>query len=187
MCSLKLPVELLEQIVDKYRKHVLWHGGDVNKKRRYLVTWKHACRSKEDGGLGIIDLRNRNSALLMKFLHKFYNKHDLPWVNLTWSKLYSNSKPPHERKFVGSFWWRDIMSLAPNFLLMTRCKVNSGLTISFWNENWDLGVLKVSYPQLFSFAKKMTCSVSQFLSWEYGRSFFLPFSQTALGQFLELK
>jgi hypothetical protein len=31
MCSLKLPLELLEQI-DKYRKHVLWHGGDVTKK-----------------------------------------------------------------------------------------------------------------------------------------------------------
>jgi hypothetical protein len=26
MCSLKLPFELLDQI-DKYKKHVLWHGG----------------------------------------------------------------------------------------------------------------------------------------------------------------
>jgi hypothetical protein len=31
MCSIKLPDEILEQ-VDKYRKHVLWHGGDVTKK-----------------------------------------------------------------------------------------------------------------------------------------------------------
>jgi hypothetical protein len=26
MCSLKMPLDLLEQI-DKYREHVLWHGG----------------------------------------------------------------------------------------------------------------------------------------------------------------
>jgi hypothetical protein len=32
MCSLKLPVGLINQI-DKYRKHVLWHEGDSNKKR----------------------------------------------------------------------------------------------------------------------------------------------------------
>jgi hypothetical protein len=59
---------------------VLWHGRGVNKKGGYLVAWKHACRSKADGGLEIINLRNHNSALLMKFLHKFYNKADLPRV-----------------------------------------------------------------------------------------------------------
>jgi hypothetical protein len=61
MCSLKLPAELFDQI-DKCRKHVLWHGGDPNKKGGYLVSWKFAYRSKEDGGLGIINLRHQNSA-----------------------------------------------------------------------------------------------------------------------------
>jgi hypothetical protein len=68
--------------------------GGVNKKGGYLVAWKHACHSKADGGLGIIDLRVHNNALLMKFLHKFYNRADLPWVHLTWNHLYRTSKPP---------------------------------------------------------------------------------------------
>jgi hypothetical protein len=90
---------------------VLWHGAGVNKKGG------HACRSKADGGLEIINLRNNNSTLLMKFLHEFYNRADLPRVELTyWTHLYKNSRPPHERMNVGSFWWRDIMSLAPKFL-----------------------------------------------------------------------
>jgi hypothetical protein len=92
---------LIDQI-DKYRKHVLWHGGDLNKKACYLVSW-FACRSIEDGGLGIINLRHQNSALLLKFLHEFYNKAELPWVRLTWQFFYSNGKPPHERRYVGSF------------------------------------------------------------------------------------
>lgn len=53
------------------------------KKRGYLVAWKTTCRSKEEGGLGIVDLGTQNTALLLKFLHMFYNKMDLPWVNLT--------------------------------------------------------------------------------------------------------
>jgi hypothetical protein len=47
------------------------------------VAWKVACRIKADGGLEIIDLRAHNVALLMKFMHKFYNWADLPWVNIT--------------------------------------------------------------------------------------------------------
>jgi hypothetical protein len=57
--------------------------GDVSKKGGYLVAWKVACRIKADGGLEIIDLRAHNVALLMKFMHKFYNWADLPWVNIT--------------------------------------------------------------------------------------------------------
>jgi hypothetical protein len=64
------------------------------------VAWKHACRSKEDKGLRIINLRNHNSTLLMKFLHKFYNNLDLPWVKLPWEKLYKNGRPPMK----GSMW-----------------------------------------------------------------------------------
>jgi hypothetical protein len=30
----------------------------------------------------------------MKYLHKFYNKDDLPWVQLIWSKYYENGKLP---------------------------------------------------------------------------------------------
>jgi len=35
-------------------------------------------------GLGGLDLRLHNDALLLKSLHKFFNKENLPWVNLVW-------------------------------------------------------------------------------------------------------
>lgn len=70
--------------VDKYRKHFLWDQGDLNRKGGgCLVAWKLRAKSKEQGGLGIIDLKVQNSALLMKSLHKFYNHADVPWVALT--------------------------------------------------------------------------------------------------------
>jgi hypothetical protein len=43
---------------------------------------------KKFEGLGIIDFQKHNAALLMKFLDKFYNKAEIPWVQLLWSEYY---------------------------------------------------------------------------------------------------
>jgi hypothetical protein len=32
--------------------------------------------------LGVIKLETQNEALLLKYLHKFYNNHNLPWINI---------------------------------------------------------------------------------------------------------
>jgi hypothetical protein len=47
-------------------------------------------KPKEKGGLGVINLRLQNDALLMKNLHKFYNREDIPWVHLIWDRYYTN-------------------------------------------------------------------------------------------------
>jgi hypothetical protein len=70
---------------------------------------------------------------------------------------------------------------------MARCKVNNGLSASIWNDHWNLGILKDLNPQLFSFARKKSCSVNQFLSRDASRSFFIPLSQVAFHQFNDLQ
>lgn len=102
MCTLKIPASIIKQI-DRYRMHGLWDGGDINRKGSCLVSWKKACRPKDQGGLGIINLRAHNNALLLKFLDRVYNNHDLPWVQLTWQKLYRRQTAPHSIKPKGSF------------------------------------------------------------------------------------
>lgn len=57
------------------------------------MAWKYAWNSKEEGGLGIINVRTQNSALLLKFSHKFHKKAYLPWVHLTWQHFYKIDKP----------------------------------------------------------------------------------------------
>jgi hypothetical protein len=37
MCSIKVPIEILNQI-DKYRRHYLWNGGDINGREASLVA-----------------------------------------------------------------------------------------------------------------------------------------------------
>ena len=62
----------------------------------------------------MINLKIHNDALLLKFLHKFYNKLDVLWVHLIWDTYYMD-KVPHATNPVGSLWWRDILKLTPIF------------------------------------------------------------------------
>jgi hypothetical protein len=71
MCSLKLPVTIIEAI-DKFRKKCLWRGKDFNQKNYNLVAWDIVRRPKDKGGLGVIDLATQNNALLLKQLDKFF-------------------------------------------------------------------------------------------------------------------
>lgn len=46
-------------------------GTFKNKKKYALVNWPLDCLAKEMGGLGILDLRQINVALLLKWWWKF--------------------------------------------------------------------------------------------------------------------
>jgi hypothetical protein len=96
-----------------------------------LVAWEKTTKPKSQGGLSIIDLRANNIALLIKFLHKFYNKANLPWMHLTWADFYSRHVPPRHRKKVGSFWWSDIISILDHFFIMAACEAQEKRHILF--------------------------------------------------------
>jgi hypothetical protein len=148
--------------IDVYRKPCLWSKGDINRKGTCLVAWVSACKLKDQGGLSIIDIKDQNSAMLLKFLDKFYSKSDIPWVQLTWSKLYANNQtPPHVRSPVGSFWWKEVIGLFNKFQTMAICKPNKSGTILFWSQIWIRRdqPFRELYPQLFSFTKKPRCSI----------------------------
>lgn len=66
----RMPVQVRQQI-DKLRKRFLWSGGSTIRKKYHLVEWKNVCLSKEQGGLGVLDLKNMNLALLAKWWFRF--------------------------------------------------------------------------------------------------------------------
>lgn len=179
MCSLQIPPPVLDQI-DKYRKHCLWSGGDINRKGSCLAAWNTACKPKDEGGLGIIDLRAQNSALLLKYLNKFYNHTNIPWVNLTWVKFYKNNYiPPHAERATRSFWWKDLLKLTDIFREITTCALSKGNSVMIWNDSWSDSLMKDKYLKLFSFARKLKCSIRFFLDKVPATVFYLPLSPQA--------
>ena len=124
MCTMEIPKAVIKQI-DKFRKNCLWRGTNINGGSRPKAAWEMVCNSKEEGGLGIINLELQNQALLMKNLDKFFNRKDIPWVNLVWEKHYKNGRLQGTVK-KGSFWWRDVLKLLIPFKEMANIQVNSG-------------------------------------------------------------
>ena len=117
-----------------------------------LAAWSLVQKLKSKGVLGVINLRLQNDALLMKHLHKFYNKYNIPWVQLIWFKYYTR-KVPHSSREVGSFWWKDVLRLSTLFRGIARCKVGDGTTVTFGEELWSKDILANQFPVLYSFAK----------------------------------
>jgi hypothetical protein len=102
MCSVRMHVTNINSI-NRARKHGLWRGSDVVEKGKPLVAWEKVTTPKDKGGLGLKNLRIMNEALLIKHLHKFYNKEDVPWVQLIWNNHYLDDQIPHASAEKGSF------------------------------------------------------------------------------------
>lgn len=92
-------------------------------------------RPKDERGLGVIDLKSQNEALLLKNFHKFFNKADIPWIHLVWEKYYSNGKLSNHTK-KGSFWWKDILKLRDKFKGMAFVAVRNGSSSLLWDDYW---------------------------------------------------
>jgi len=152
MCTLKLPAGVIENM-DRIRKQCLWRGTDRSKKGGHLAAWSTGSKPKIKGGLGVLNLRLQNDALLLKQLHKFYNKKDIPWVQLVWFRYYRNGKVPHASREVGSFWWKDLLRLSVLYRGIARCQLGDGSTVLFWEDLWNTEVLAQKYPCLYSFVR----------------------------------
>jgi hypothetical protein len=79
---------------------------------------------RSEGRLGILNLKSHNDAMLLKNLHKFFNKADCPWVNLIWNSHYRGGNLPGHRP-CGSFWWRTVLKLLDNFKSIAMAQVHN--------------------------------------------------------------
>ena len=120
MCCIRVPFTILDHF-EKSGKSFLCYGKDINKFGKCLVKWEQVCLPKDADDLGVLDLRAHNKELLTKFLHKFFNKMDIPWVQLIWSKYYGNGELPHFPTRLGPFWWRDCCSILDKHKDLTTC------------------------------------------------------------------
>jgi hypothetical protein len=186
MCTLKIPKAIIKEI-DIFRKHCLWRGNDINSKKPPLIAWNSVTQRKVNGGLGVLRLESQNEALLIKLLHKFFNHSDLPWVHLIWNNYYLIRGLPGNRS-VGSFWWKSIVKLLPNFKGLAIPAIGNGRSISFWDDQWSQSIPRHIFPELFSFVKNSKMTIKEAKEQEQFHGLFhLPISDQAYDQFLVLK
>jgi hypothetical protein len=183
MCTMKIQKSAIK-IIDRGRRHCLWaKKDDWEKHAQSLVAWEKVCMPKDKGGLGILNLEIQNDTLLLKYMHKFMNKADVPWVDLIWHTHY-NGKVPHAAPKAGSFWWKDICSLFDQYRGIASCSIGSGNSVLLWKDKWlNEELLANSYDRLFSFALNQDISVFEGLqTGNLASLFYLPLSVQAFDE-----
>jgi hypothetical protein len=128
-------------------RHCLWRkkNNDVQSKRPALIAWTKVCKPKDQGGLGVLNLEIQNNALMLKNLHKFYNRIDIPWVNLIWDTYYQHGSLPGQQ-LEGSFWWKSHLKLLDKFKGLGQCNIGDGRSVYLWTDLWDEVCLLHKFP-----------------------------------------
>ncbi|CAL0303504.1 unnamed protein product [Lupinus luteus] len=137
--------------LERIQRRFLWGRGEESKGIHW-VKWETVCRSREDGGLGIKNLKLFNLSLLGKWRWRLLSDSGSMWVRVLRSRygygrrmLVGTGEGDWFRK--GSVWWRDIGSLNPRvsrcsvecFCEGVRRRVGCGDFISFWSDSWVSG------------------------------------------------
>jgi hypothetical protein len=72
---------------DKHRSKFFWEGQGA-KKKYHLVKWAEVCKPKDQGGLGVLNTKEMNKALMAKWIWRLLDERngDLLWVRLLKAK-----------------------------------------------------------------------------------------------------
>jgi hypothetical protein len=189
LCPLSLPPGIIKAL-ERILRQCLWRD-DIDTPKQSLAAWEMLIKPKDKGGVGLVNFKKKNQALLMKYLDKFYNKADIPWVSLLWDSYYAESVP-HATKLCGSFWWRDIFKLVEDFRDLSSIKPGRGDTIIFWSDKWkfhdSLVPLSERFPRLFSYVLDQHMSVADYFeAVDRINLFYLPLSTEAFHEFQQLE
>jgi hypothetical protein len=150
-------------------------------------VWKIVSLPKECGGLGALNLYTQNVSLLLKHLHKFFNKLDIPWVQLVWNCHYPQGALLINNNR-GSFWWKDILKSLVSFKGLASAIVSDGSSCFFWEDIWNNNLTSSIFPELFSFARTQHISVQSFISTnDRSELFHFPLSTQDFDQFQQLE
>lgn len=172
MGALELPPGVLAAL-DRLRRAFLWAASDRVSGAQCLVSWDTVCRSKAEGGLGVRSLKDVNSCLLVKLLHRLHVAPSESWPRWVWSSL--DGLPldtPGAASPLDGAHWNSLRRLLPLYRGISRVSVGDGNRTSFWFDCWHpSGVLGEAMPALLSHCtlpeatvrQVVTCGIDAFL------------------------
>lgn len=125
--------------------------------------WNNVCLPKDFGGLGILNTRLMNEALLTKWVWRILNNgEDDICCQLLRAKYLRRKSLQQCRGDKGSQFWKGINKVKGNFKWGGKSIVNNGRDTSFWEDVWVGEVpLKLLFPKIYEFCRDKKCSVAE--------------------------
>ncbi|XP_024313600.1 uncharacterized protein LOC112270120 [Brachypodium distachyon] len=152
--------------------------------RRFCEKYgKNFCHGVHGKGIS-------NQALIMKNLFKFYNRKDVPWVDLVWKAHYPNcTLPLAPVGYLDHFGGKTVCSLLINSRNLLLAMHTLVILFCFWGDKWSHELFHDKFPQLHSFAKNSSLTIQQarqHANEDLCELFHLPVSVIAANQGQEL-
>jgi hypothetical protein len=144
-----------------HRSRFIWEGAGV-KRKYHLLNWPAVCKPKECGGLGIINSKKMNVALMLKWIWRLYHEEDAIWARLLRAKYPSATDIFAGNSSGGLTFWRSLHKIKHFFKLGTAHVVVDGRRTFFWLDLWvGSQSLKDSFPSLFTICEDPMISFAQ--------------------------
>lgn len=123
----------VSKIIEKAFRNFLWKGRDSDK-GSHLVSWDLVTTPRDLGGLGIDNIRSKNSTLLVKWLWQFEKEPEAMWRLVIKSKYGENFIRDHlacKKWKCCSSPWKDIAMLAGFYKVNRKFKIGRGDKVLF--------------------------------------------------------
>src|SRR3954464_6482629 len=111
MQTSRLPLSICDKL-DMHCRSFVW-GSNRQHKRVHLIDWMTLCHPRDNGGLGLKDLRTMNKAFLLKIAWGLLNDEEAFWARVLCAKynvpemIHCDSLP----HLNGSHLWKSIRSI----------------------------------------------------------------------------
>jgi hypothetical protein len=159
----------------RLQRNFLWGGVSGDKNKISWVSWKDVCRPKEEGGLGVRDLKCFNLSLLANWRWRLLTEEGGLWRIVLLAKYGDvgrlNLSIGRGNKF--SVWWRDTVGLGSRrevegdwTQIIFNKKVGCGDATSFWLDYWvGISPLCEYFPRLFNVSLQPEFKIKDMGDW----------------------
>ncbi|KAK8539036.1 hypothetical protein V6N13_110242 [Hibiscus sabdariffa] len=158
----------ISDLLSKLIANFLWGSLDLH--TIHWVKWETLCLPKDFGGLGLVDFKTKNYALLCKWLWRYASEPNSFWRK-TIAAIYEKDPIPLLPQNVGvsnkSWIWRSIVSkiASPGNVFSKNISffVGDGSRIQFWSDIWiETASLRSCYPRIYALSSKKAGIIAGF-------------------------
>lgn len=120
------------KMIEKWLRNFIW-SGNKDTKNTVAVAWKICYKKQNEGGLGILSLKDYNTATNMHLCWRFIND------TLCWSRVLKARDLRNGRTIkyaIKSSIWHGTKEL--HGVIMENCvwSIGTGKRVNFWIDNW---------------------------------------------------
>ncbi len=150
MMGFYLLPETTHHKMDSIRARFFWEG--LEKKRKYhMLRWEALCRPKEFRGMGFINTRVMNAALLCKWIFRIESGQEDLCCSLLRRKYCINRGGFFQlRQGEGLQFWKGLHVVKRWMSRGSYYELGNGEAIRFWEDVWKGEIpLKTQFPNIY--------------------------------------